>query len=132
MLNLGIIHFERSTMSTKTKTPSKKVDKFFNFEETCAFYFRIPLCGRAKPEYYGIAIGTCPRSLFWQIDEFCDPYRVQLRQINYSAGICFKVERAVVEDGCDTFVNIEYDVLTMRVQDPEAEWFKPVWPKHVW
>ena len=85
------------------------------------YYFR--LMQDKKPNgWVGFAMAKNKHDLFWTIDEFCDPYSVQIKKA-YRAGYCKLVSED--EDEPDTlheFSESEWDAF-----HPDERWQTPNW-----
>ena len=38
--------------------------------------------------YFGVVFANSKKQLFWALDEFCDPYRCEIKELDFSSAIC--------------------------------------------
>ncbi len=79
--------------------------------------------------YAGIAFAKNKTDLFWLIDEFGDPYSVQIAKTgNY--GMCVKYEISEDEDADDIYSEVEISERAYYgLTGDKREWKKPSWPE---
>jgi hypothetical protein len=82
--------------------------------------------------YYGVVAANSEHDLFWNIDEFGDPYRCELSKLS-SAGICFKAAKEWL-DGDEIFAgdcmtNIEIGESFMDAIFDDKKFRKAAWSK---
>ena len=84
-----------------------------------AYYFRV--IQDDKPNgYYGFAMAETMHHLFWTIDEFVDPYALEIKTAK-TAGYCYHME----DDGVD----VKESKYEFSEHEPffEDGWRKPLW-----
>lgn len=85
-----------------------------------AYYFRVIEKGESNG-WVGFAMGPTLQHLFWAIDEFVDPYSVEIKTAKV-AGYCYHIG----VDGDD----VESSKHEFSEHEPffdEDKWRKPVW-----
>jgi len=86
-----------------------------------AYYFRV--VDDSKPNgWIGFAMAETIQHLFWTIDEFVDPYSVEIKTAKV-AGYCYHAE---VVDGW-TLNRSDYETSESEPFLHEDAWSKPVW-----
>jgi len=79
--------------------------------------------------YAGIAFADNKKDLFWVIDEFGDPYSVQIAKISNS-GMCVKYEMSEDEDVDDVYSEVEISERAYYgLTGDKRAWKKPSWPE---
>lgn len=85
-----------------------------------AYYFRV--MENNKPNgWIGFAMAPNMKELFWVIDEFVDPYAVEI-QTAKSAGYCFQMQFTEDEVNCS-----DYETSDDQPFVDEGKWRSPVW-----
>jgi hypothetical protein len=75
-----------------------------------------------KPNgYVGFAMASSTKELFWAIDEFVDPYAVEI-QTAKNAGYCFKLNH-----NKDDVESSDYEISINQPFDYDGNWRKPIW-----
>ena len=94
-----------------------------------AYYFRV-IDDDGKPTgYIGMAVAEDMRNLMFVIDEFVDPYHVQIKNA-YLGGICFKEEIFYYENNdFDHAVRKEFEFSEEFPLIDEDGWRTPKWAK---
>lgn len=96
------------------------------------FVFRVIEEGEPNG-HFGIVKGQDVEDLFWRIDEFTDPYQVELKELS-QGGVCFFMQRENDGHGPtlmladDNKLELSEDV--ERQCDSDKRWFKPKWPEY--
>ena len=85
-----------------------------------AYYFRVIQDGKPNG-WVGFAMAETMQHLFWTIDEFVDPYAVEIKTAK-SAGYCYHME----VDG-DDVKDSKHEFLGDEPFFDEDKWRKPVW-----
>lgn len=76
--------------------------------------------------WHGLAVGKNATELFWEIDEYGDPYSCEIIDVKNSASVCFKIE--------DDYFFDEINVAETNVFEDlfiNNNWKKPVWPRNL-
>jgi hypothetical protein len=85
-----------------------------------AYYFRVMQDGEPNG-WVGFAMAETMKQLFWTIDEFVDPYSVEIRTAK-AAGYCYHME----VDG-DEITPSKHEHSGHEPFFDEDKWKKPVW-----
>ena len=85
-----------------------------------AYYFRVIQHGEPNG-FVGFVMADSVRNLFWAIDEFVDPYAVEIKTAK-NAGYCYHMK----VDGDDVQVS-GYEFSELEPFFDEDKWKKPVW-----
>jgi hypothetical protein len=85
-----------------------------------AYYFRVVVNGKPNG-YVGFAMAESMQHLFWTIDEFVDPYAVEIQTAKV-AGYCYHMEI----DG-DEVITSEHEHSQHEPFFDDYKWRKPVW-----
>lgn len=97
-----------------------------------AYYFRV-LVDDKPNGYMGLVFGHNMNSLFFAIDEFCDPYGVEIKKAHHG-GYCKFVEHTYYPETAehgeeDVYDESEYEFAEEEPEiDDNEKWKKPVWP----
>ena len=86
-----------------------------------AYYFRVIQDGKPNG-WVGFAMAETMQHLFWTIDEFVDPYAVEIKTAK-TAGYCYRSE---VVDGWE-INRSNYEFSEHEPFFDEDKWRKPVW-----
>lgn len=90
-----------------------------------AVWFRVIGQDGQPTGHVGFASGRDMVELFWAVDEYVDPYAVEVKPASM-AGFCVKYVQEDEEVEC-----VEHEI-TDRLPFPDDEgWKKPVWPDKV-
>lgn len=94
-----------------------------------AYLFRFVDDEEEPTGYAGIAFAANKTDLFWLIDEFGDPYSVQIAKVGQS-GMCVKYEISEDEDVDSVYSEVEIsDMAYNRLTGDKRAWKKPSWPE---
>lgn len=85
-----------------------------------AYYFRVIEDGKPNG-WVGFVMAETMKHLFWTIDEFVDPYAVEIKKAK-TAGYCYHME----VDG-DDVTSSKYEFSEHEPFFDEDKWRKPVW-----
>jgi len=86
-----------------------------------AYYFRVMETDGTPTNYSGFVFGRDINDVFWAIDEFTDPYGVEIKSAAGIAGYCLK------NNGDEDYSEIE---ISQRHQPSDlSTWKKPDWSK---
>jgi len=85
-----------------------------------AYYFRVIQDGKPNG-WVGFAMAETMHHLFWTIDEFVDPYAVEI-QTAKTAGYCYHM----AIDG-DDVTNSKHEFSEHEPFFDDGKWKKPVW-----
>jgi len=90
-----------------------------------AYWFRFVNAENKPTGYIGLAVGKNIEDILWQIDEFGDPWSVQIQSVRWG-GMCWKENKSTDPDE-DNYSD-EYEV-TEYSPDPWADkgWKTPKW-----
>lgn len=86
-----------------------------------AVWFRVVGIDGMPTGHVGFAMGRVEVELFWAIDEFADPYSVEVKKAKV-AGFCFKAE----EDEED-ILYLDQEITESMPSPYEDGWEKPEW-----
>ena len=91
-----------------------------------AYWFRFVNAENKPTGYIGLAVGKNIEDILWQIDEFGDPWSVQIQSVRWG-GICWK-ERKSTNLGEEVRCSSEYEI-TEYSPDPldDKGWKTPKW-----
>jgi hypothetical protein len=97
-----------------------------------AYYFRAIDDDNLPTGFIGLACANSLAELFWCIDEFCDPYRIEVCSTR-AAAICFNSKALVDEVGetCIEFADPEVSEGFLLANHGDCHWRKPKWPIHL-
>ena len=88
-----------------------------------AVWFRVIGIDEVVPTgHIGFAMGRDEVELFWAIDEFVDPYSVEIQKAKV-AGFCFKAEESE-----DDVLFLDQEITSVMPLPSEDGWEKPKWP----
>ena len=86
-----------------------------------AYYFRA-LDEEGSPNgWIGFVMAEDKTQLFWALDEFIDPYGVEIKTA-YNAGYCYRID----QDGDDIEAK-DYEISGIEPMINESGWRKPGW-----
>ena len=87
-----------------------------------AYYFRVVDEDKQPTGYIGFAMAPDLISLFWEIDQYVDPYSVQIKTANF-ASYCkhVSIENSILEESKFEFSQDE------PIND-QLQWKEPNWP----
>lgn len=88
-----------------------------------AYYFRVMETDGTPTDYSGFVFGRDINDVFWTIDEFTDPYGVEIKSVTAkgTAGYCLK------NNGDEGYLEIE--ISEKHQPSEEGGWKKPDWSK---
>jgi len=95
--------------------------KFNEGKNMTAYYFRVMQDGKPNG-WVGFAMAESMQHLFWTIDEFVDPYAVEIQTAKV-AGYCYHMEI----DGDDEVTHSDHEHSEHEPFFDEGKWRKPVW-----
>jgi hypothetical protein len=86
-----------------------------------AYYFRA-LDEEGSPNgWIGFVMAEDRKQLLWAIDEFIDPYSVEIKTA-YNAGYCYRID----QDG-DYVAAKDYEISELEPMIDDSGWRKPNW-----
>lgn len=91
-----------------------------------AYWFR--LMEEGKPNgYVGMAVAYNMRGVFWQIDQYCDPFAVEVKSVQ-SGGFCTR-EGVGWSESNEAFYSgrTEFETAEQMPFSWEKKWRKPSW-----
>ena len=93
-----------------------------------AYWFRFVNDDGEPTGHMGLAVGRNQDDLYWQIDEFGDPGRVEVQTANLG-GMCWKDTKT--PEGEDEGFDREEHEISEMAPDPfyDKRWKKPKWRK---
>ena len=86
-----------------------------------AYYFRVMQDGKPNG-WVGFAMAESMQHLFWTIDEFVDPYSVEIKTAK-TAGYCYHLEKKYEDEWTET----GHEFSGHEPDWDEDKWRKPVW-----
>lgn len=90
-----------------------------------AYYFRVVSKGEPTG-WYGKVFAENRQQLFWVIDEFVDPYSVEIKAVKFG-GYCLKIEYFAGEDGDLEIEEKEFEFSDHYEMYETINWKKPNW-----
>ena len=88
-----------------------------------AVWFRVIDADGIPTGHIGFAMGRVEVELFWAIDEFVDPYSVEVKRAKV-AGFCFKAE-----ENEEDVLFFDQEITGVMPLPSEDGWEKPEWPE---
>lgn len=83
-------------------------------------------------EYRGVVTASNMKNLFWAIDEYMDPYQVEIRKIS-EISMCWNIGVDEVDTGPDEIVDYTRTELEIGERSiVEVEWCQDGWRKVDW
>jgi hypothetical protein len=94
-----------------------------------AYFFRFVDDEDEPTGYAGIAFAANKKDLFWMIDEFGDPYSVQIAKMSQS-GMCVKYEIPEDEEVDAIYSEVEISERAYYgLTGDKRAWKRPSWPE---
>lgn len=100
-----------------------------------AYYFRFMCDDGAPTEYVGLVVAANRTQLFWEIDQYGDPYCCQIKPLQFGCGsICLREKITTYPSGDigDGFDEIEVDYSEIEFDPPDLKekgWKYPKWTR---
>ena len=87
-----------------------------------AYWFRLMDGNGQQPTgYVGLAVAPNMRDMFWEIDQYCDPYQVQLKTVR-NGSVC------TLEPEDDDAERSEWEASGWFPMSSDLGWRVPRWP----
>jgi hypothetical protein len=93
--------------------------KFNKGKDMTAYYFRVIQDGEPNG-WVGFAMAETMKHLFWTIDEFVDPYAVEIQTAKV-AGYCYHMNRQ------NKVTESKHEFSEHEADWDEGRWRKPIW-----